>query len=119
MRPRPRQESWLIEQAGYQGQCRKRGVSLVEAGRWEPSTKTCSACGSVKEEMTLGEREYRCAGCGLVMDRDMNSAMNLKRVGQPPCVETTVRCAPAYTGLRSANPVRHGGPECRWRGPSP
>ena len=45
-------------------QCCKRGVILVEADRWEPTTKTYSACGGVKEEMALGEREYRCAGCG-------------------------------------------------------
>ena len=62
-------------------QCEKRGIRLVEAGQWEPSTRTCSTCGNVKDEMTLGEREYRCAECGLVMDRDLNSAMNLKRVG--------------------------------------
>ena len=62
-------------------QCEKRGVRLVEADQWEPTTKTCSACGHVKDSMALGQREYRCAVCGLAMDRDFNAAMNLKRVG--------------------------------------
>ena len=71
--------SMLLSEIAWQ--CRKRGVRLVEADRWEPTTKRCSACGHVKDEMALGEREYRCASCGLVMDRDLNAAMNLKRVG--------------------------------------
>ena len=62
-------------------QCRKRGVRLVRAGRWEPSTRTCSGCGNVIGVMTLGQRWYRCEACGLSMDRDLNAAMNLKRVG--------------------------------------
>ena len=61
-------------------QCEKRGVRLVEADKWFPSTKTCSGCGNVKP-MRLGERTYACAACGLALDRDYNAARNLKRVG--------------------------------------
>jgi putative transposase len=53
------------------------GTELVVCDRWFPSTKTCSGCGSVKQEMGLAERIFRCVGCGLVIDRDRNAAANL------------------------------------------
>lgn len=53
------------------------GGKVVKAGRFFPSTKTCSACGMVKDEMPLSERTYSCDGCGLVVDRDVNAARNL------------------------------------------
>ena len=53
------------------------GGTLVLAGRWYPSSKTCSACGAVKAKLALAERTYRCEHCGLVMDRDVNAARNL------------------------------------------
>lgn len=43
----------------------------------DKTTKTCSACGMVKDEIPLSERTYRCDGCGLVIDRDVNAARNL------------------------------------------
>ena len=53
------------------------GGELVVCQRWFPSTKTCSTCGRVAQEMALGTRTFRCGGCGLVMDRDCNAAANL------------------------------------------
>jgi putative transposase len=50
---------------------------VILADRWFPSTKRCSRCGHLKDEMPLGERVYRCEKCGLVMDRDENAAKNL------------------------------------------
>jgi len=52
-------------------------AELVVCERWFPSTKTCSRCGTVKQQLGLAERIYRCDGCGLVMDRDRNAAANL------------------------------------------
>jgi len=54
------------------------GAILVKADRFYPSSKRCSRCGHVKETLGLGERTYRCERCGLVMDRDLNAAVNLK-----------------------------------------
>lgn len=54
------------------------GSRLVVAPRKFPSTKRCSGCGNVKEEMPLSERVYRCEVCGLVIDRDLNAARNLE-----------------------------------------
>lgn len=61
-------------------QCKKRGVRLVEADTFYPSTKTCSDCGALKP-MRLDERTYACADCGLALDRDYNAALNLRGVG--------------------------------------
>ena len=51
------------------------GGSLLPAGRWFPSSKTCSGCGAVKAKLALSERTYRCEACGLVLDRDVNAAV--------------------------------------------
>lgn len=53
------------------------GAEVVAAGRFFPSSKRCSACGAVKV-IPLSEREYVCPACGLVMDRDLNAAANLR-----------------------------------------
>jgi putative transposase len=60
------------------------GTAIVVADRWFPSSKTCSGCGSVKPDLTLSDRVYACTGCGLVIDRDVNAAVNLARYGAPP-----------------------------------
>lgn len=51
---------------------------LVEVGRFYPSSKTCSACGFVKKDLSLSERTYHCENCGLSIDRDLNAAINIK-----------------------------------------
>jgi putative transposase len=53
------------------------GGQIMIADRWLPSTRTCSRCGLVKQQMGLGERVFRCDGCGLILDRDRNAAANL------------------------------------------
>jgi putative transposase len=52
------------------------GSGIVLAGRWFPSSKTCSACGLIAEELPLSVREWTCA-CGQFHDRDVNAARNL------------------------------------------
>lgn len=56
------------------------GSTLVMADRFYPSSKTCSACGCVKEALPLSERVYACDGCGLSLDRDENAAINLRQL---------------------------------------
>lgn len=55
------------------------GKQVIKISRFFPSTKTCSACGTIKP-MKLSERVYEC-GCGLSLDRDLNAAINIKRAG--------------------------------------
>lgn len=53
------------------------GTRLVVIDRFYPSSKTCSACGYVKAELSLRERTYTCEACGMMLDRDVNAALNL------------------------------------------
>ena len=55
------------------------GTELVIADRWFPSSKTCSGCGSINPALPLSDRIYSCGACGLVLDRDLNAAINLAR----------------------------------------
>lgn len=54
---------------------------LVIINRFYPSSKTCSACGNVKLDLTLSDREYNCQECGLKIDRDLNASINILTVG--------------------------------------
>ena len=62
----------------------KTGAKLHVIDRWCPSSKTCSQCGSVKAKLSLAERVYRCEHCGLVIDRDLNAAINIMVAGSAP-----------------------------------
>lgn len=54
------------------------GIRVKFVSRWEPSSKTCSSCKAVREELNLNERVFVCHHCGLVIDRDLNAAYNLR-----------------------------------------
>lgn len=53
-------------------QCR-----LVLVDRWYPSSKMCSSCGAIRDELSLSERTFVCFECGYVADRDYNAAKNI------------------------------------------
>jgi putative transposase len=52
------------------------GVKVVVVDRWFPSSKMCSECGAVINDVPLSQRVFQCA-CGFVADRDLNAARNL------------------------------------------
>ena len=54
-------------------------IRLVEASRFYQSSKKCSSCGFIKRNLLLRDRVYVCPKCGLVIDRDLNAALNLKK----------------------------------------
>ena len=62
----------------------RAGARLHVVDRWYRSSKTCSGCGGVKAKLSLSERTYRCDSCGLVLDRDLNAAINLMVAGSAP-----------------------------------
>ena len=106
----------------------RTGAALHVIDRWYPSSKTCSGCGRVKAKLSLSERVYRCDGCGLVMDRDLNAAVNIKVAGSAPetinarggtvrrggqpgrATQVPVKCEPSR---RSGKPRRLGADECK------
>lgn len=55
----------------------KYGSTVNFVSRWFPSSKTCSCCGWVDEDLDLSVRTFICENCGLVIDRDYNSSLNL------------------------------------------
>ncbi len=81
------------------------GSILVAAGRFLPSSKTCSSCGAVKAKLTLAERVFICDGsaCGHVQDRDLNAAMNLAQMAQRHAQAEGLKCYVAATGAETRN----------------
>ncbi len=75
---------------------RWHGVEVRVADRFFPSSKTCSGCGEVRDVLDLSARTYSCEVCGLVIDRDLNAAINLAR-WQPkePSEVTLLNSTPA------------------------
>lgn len=57
-----------------------RGISVIKADKYFPSSKKCFVCGEVKSDLKLGDRIYNCDFCGLKVDRDFNAARNLKKM---------------------------------------
>jgi putative transposase len=61
------------------------GRRLIRADRYEPTSRTCSSCGQL-HDMPLRKRMMRC-DCGLEIDRDLNAARNLARIGRERVAE--------------------------------
>ena len=57
--------------------CQFNCIEFVTVDRFYPSSKKCSACGSIKHNLKLRDRTYVCDSCGLVIDRDYNASLNL------------------------------------------
>ncbi|MFF2657288.1 IS607 family element RNA-guided endonuclease TnpB [Kitasatospora sp. NPDC058032] len=93
------------------------GSSLAVLDRWHPSSKTCSACGTVKSKLSLSEREYHCITCGLTIDRDLNAALIIARHAVP-LVEGDAKAR--RSPVSPAGDGRHGRAERQTReGPPP
>ncbi len=60
--------------------CRWAGKNLRVIGRFEPSSKMCSECGHIHKTLTLKDREWTCTSCGGSHDRDVNAAINIRRM---------------------------------------
>jgi putative transposase len=92
----------LLYKAGWYGS------QVVLADRWAPSSKTCSGCGWVDEELDLGDRMFHCRNpkvlCGLVLDRDLNAAINLAQLAGSSS-ERQNACGEGSAGLGCEVPV--------------
>ena len=58
--------------------CENENIPLIKASMWYPSSKLCSNCGNKYE---VGRANtYKCPICGLSINRDLNAALNLKKL---------------------------------------
>lgn len=58
-----------------------RNKIFVKVSKWYPSSQLCHRCGTIHPEMKDTHNRTMCCSCGLVMDRDHNAAINIKREG--------------------------------------
>lgn len=70
--------SWFEFTRQLEYKCAWNGKNLIKTGRFQPSTKTCSSCGNTNHNLTLSDREWVCEDCGVLHDRDINAAINIK-----------------------------------------
>jgi putative transposase len=75
---------------------KRYGTRLIIADRWYPSSRLCSVCGWKNEALAPKDREWTCPECGTHHDRDVNAALNLKRLA-------------TATALPVASPSSNGG----------
>ena len=59
--------------------CKERNIELRLVDTFYPSSKICSCCGSIKKDLKLNNRIYKCCNCGLEIDRDYNASINLEK----------------------------------------
>jgi transposase len=73
--------SWgsLVSMLKYKAAWHDR--QIVQIDRWFPSSKTCSSCNYIMQDMNLSIREWVCPSCGEVHNRDVNAAKNILRQG--------------------------------------
>lgn len=58
-----------------------QGKTFAKIDKWYPSSKTCSVCGFVKEDLMLADRVWTCSACNTTHNRDHNAAINIRNVG--------------------------------------
>ena len=73
--------SWAEFRSELEYKCAWYGKTLIVIDRWYPSTKTCSTCGYLLAEISLGTRNWTCPSCGTRHDRDINAAKNILAAG--------------------------------------
>ena len=85
--------------------CDWTGKNLLEIGRFEPSSKVCSQCNHKLEQLDLSVRRWGCPVCHADHDRDVNAAVNIKRIaladalGQSVCVKSSPETIPVSVGV--------------------
>jgi putative transposase len=70
---------WGMFRSFLQYKCDWYGKWLLDIGRFEPSSKTCSVCGHVNRKLKLKDRRWLCS-CGAEHDRDVNAAINIREM---------------------------------------
>lgn len=88
--------SWGSIRVQLDYKCKMTGAKLVVVNRYYPSSKTCSGCGSI-HNMPLGKTILSC-DCGLIIDRDVNAAINIAKWSEEPQVNGGIACGEFSAG---------------------
>lgn len=59
----------------------EQGKAFVKIDKWFPSTKTCHHCGTYNPDVVLGQNKWICPGCGKIIPRNKNAALNIRDEG--------------------------------------
>jgi putative transposase len=78
--------AWSRFLAMLRYKAKRCGVTLIETGRFAPTSKRCHGCGHLNERLTLSDRMWTCLACHLPLDRDVNAAINIKMMGLEPII---------------------------------
>lgn len=94
----------ISRQLAYKAQWYNK--ELVKADMWYASSKTCSTCGCKKKILKLKERVYKCDNCGLVIDRDLNAAINLAKYSPTLKLSESNACGGRSSCLGKSLPMK-------------
>ena len=70
--------SWSEFLRMLQYKCNWYGINFIKVNRFAPTSKTCSVCGHVNQELQLKDRTWTCIKCKTKHDRDVNASVNIK-----------------------------------------
>jgi len=100
--------SQFVHMLAYKAARYKR--TFIKIGRFEPTSQVCSTCGANSGPRSLDVREWSCAACGSVHDRDHNAAINVKQAAglAVTACGAPVRPEPVLAQRREAG--SHGSP---------
>ena len=94
-------------QAEYKGNWYE--VPIISVDRWFPSSKLCSVCGSINNDLSLSDREWRCPKSGTQEDRGIDAAQNLRNEGRTILAAGSTGSINAYGDrVRLAPPAVNG-----------
>jgi putative transposase len=77
------------------------GITVKYADRWYASSKTCSMCGWVNEDLDLSQRVFVCIDCGYFADRDYNAAKNILAVSSTESLNACGAGSSGYLAISS------------------
>jgi putative transposase len=97
--------SWnrIVQYTEYKAESAGAVVVLVDPMY---TSRKCSVCGSIKHDLKLSDRIYHCDACGLTIDRDLNAANNIHKLGLIKVGRGTPEFTPVETGALPARATR-------------
>ena len=73
--------SWGLLTTMLEYKAKWYGREIIKIDTYFPSSKMCSSCGNIKQDLKLSDRIYKCNNCDLEIDRDYNATLNIKNSG--------------------------------------